>query len=186
VVAPTGEPEQLTVVGPLLIVLATVACMEGIAHSVHRWIMHGPLGWGWHKSHHEHDHEGAFEKNDLYAVVFSVLSVGLFALGSRLWPALWWIAVGMSVYGLIYFIVHDGLVHQRWPFRVVPRRGYLRRLYQAHRLHHAVEGREDCVSFGFVYAPKVEILKARLAASGVLGRRQSKHRDAWRPEAGET
>jgi beta-carotene 3-hydroxylase len=186
VVAPTGEPEQLTVVGPLLIVLATVACMEGIAYSVHRWIMHGPLGWGWHKSHHEHDHEGAFEKNDLYAVVFSVLSVGLFALGSSLWPALWWIAVGMSVYGLIYFIVHDGLVHQRWPFRVVPRRGYLRRLYQAHRLHHAVDGREDCVSFGFVYAPKVEILKARLAASGVLGCRQSKHRDAWRPDAGET
>jgi beta-carotene 3-hydroxylase len=172
-------------VGPALLVLATVIAMEGVAYSVHRWIMHGPLGWGWHASHHAHDHEGAFERNDLYAVVFAILSIGLFALGSRWWPALWWIAVGMSVYGVIYFVVHDGLVHQRWPFRAVPKRGYLRRLYQAHRLHHAVEGREDCVSFGFVYAPKVDVLKARLAASRVLERRQSRHRDAWRPDAGE-
>lgn len=171
--------------GPILIVLVTVAVMEGVAYSVHRWIMHGPLGWAWHKSHHDHDHEGVFEKNDLYAVVFSVFAIGLFAVGSRWWPPLWWIATGMSAYGIIYFVVHDGLVHQRWPFRAVPRRGYLRRLYQAHRLHHAVDGRNDCVSFGFVYAPPVERLKARLAASGVLARRQSRHRDAWRPDAGD-
>lgn len=172
--------------GPLLIVIATVAAMEGVAYAVHRWIMHGSLGWNWHKSHHEHDHEGAFEKNDLYAVFFAAVSIALFALGSWRWPALWWVAVGMTLYGLIYFVVHDGLVHQRWPFRAVPKRGYLRRLYQAHRLHHAVEGRDDCVSFGFVYAPKVEVLKARLAASGVLARRQSRHRDAWRSDDGGT
>lgn len=168
-----------------LIVLVTVIAMEAFAYSVHRWIMHGPLGWGWHKSHHDHDHSGVFEKNDLYAAVFSVFAIGLFALGSLWWPALWWIAVGMSVYGVIYFFVHDGLVHQRWPFRAVPRRGYLRRLYQAHRLHHAVEGRDDCVSFGFVYAPPVDDLKAQLHRSGVLARRQSRHRDAWRPDPGE-
>jgi beta-carotene 3-hydroxylase len=182
VVAIAGEPRKNLMLGPILIVLATVAIMEVVAYSVHRWIMHGSLGWGWHKSHHEHDHEGPFEKNDLYAVVFTVFSIVLFAVGSRWWGPLWWIAIGMSVYGVIYFVVHDGLVHQRWPFRAVPRRGYLRRLYQAHRLHHAVEGREDCVSFGFVYAPRVEVLKARLAASGVLGQRQSRHRDAWRPD----
>lgn len=169
-----------------LIVVATVAVMEAVAYAVHRWIMHGPMGWGWHKSHHDHDHVGMFEKNDLYAVVFSVLAIGLFAAGSRWFPPLWWIAVGMSVYGLIYFVVHDGLVHQRWPFRVVPKRGYFRRLYQAHRLHHAVDGRDDCVSFGFVYAPRVDDLKARLRASGVLARRQSHHPDAWRPDRGES
>ena len=170
---------------PLIIVVATVAVMEGVAYAVHRWVMHGPLGWGWHQSHHDSDHEGPFEKNDLYAVVFSVLAIALFAVGSAWWAPLWWVAVGMSVYGVIYFVVHDGLVHQRWPFRVVPKRGYLRRLYQAHRLHHAVEGRDDCVSFGFVYAPPVDDLKARLRASGVLARRQSDHRDAWRPDRGE-
>ena len=171
----------MNVLGPVLIVVLTVMVMEGVAYSVHRWIMHGPLGWGWHKSHHE-DHHGAFEKNDLYALVFAVVSILLFAVGSAWWPWLWWVAVGATVYGVIYFVVHDGLVHQRWPFRYVPRRGYFRRLYQAHRLHHAVEGRDDCVSFGFVYAPPVEDIKARLKASGVLAQRQSQHRDAWRAD----
>jgi beta-carotene 3-hydroxylase len=59
-------------------------------------------------------------------------------------------------------MVHDGLVHQRWPFRYIPRRGYLKRLYMAHRLHHAVRGKEDCVSFGFLYAPPVSKLQAIL------------------------
>ncbi|MGZ3216700.1 sterol desaturase family protein [Paracoccus sp. T5] len=150
-----------------LIVLATVAAMELTAYSVHRWIMHGPLGWGWHKSHHE-EHDHAFERNDLYGLVFSVIAGGLFVAGSLWVPVLWWVAVGMTVYGAIYFILHDGLVHQRWPFRYVPRRGYFRRLYQAHRLHHAVEGRDHCVSFGFIYAPPVDHLKQRLKQSGVL------------------
>ena len=171
----------MNVLGPILIVLATVAAMEWVAYAVHRWIMHGPFGWGWHQSHHE-DTEGPFEKNDLYAVVFTGLSIGLFAMGSAWWPWLWWVALGMLVYGLLYFFVHDGLVHQRWPFRHVPRRGYLRRLYQAHRLHHAVGGRDDCVSFGFLYAPPVEGLKSDLKRSGVLGKRASTHRDAWNPD----
>jgi beta-carotene 3-hydroxylase len=46
----------------------------------------------------------------------------------------------------------------------VPRSGYLRRVYQAHRLHHALETKEGAVSFGFVYAPPPERLKAELGA----------------------
>ena len=48
------------------------------------------------------------------------------------------------------------------PWRWVPRSGYLKRLYQAHRLHHAVHGREGCVSFGFLWAPAPARLKQRL------------------------
>src|SRR5690606_13941590 len=77
------------------------------------------------------------------------------------WP-LWWIAIGISIYGVLYFFMHDGLVHQRWPFKYIPRTGYLKRVYQAHRLHHAVEGREGCVSFGFVYAEPVDKLVKQL------------------------
>ena len=72
------------------------------------------------------------------------------------------------VYGILYFLVHDGMVHQRWPFRYVPRRGYLKRLVQAHRMHHAVDGRDGCVSFGFLYAPPVGELKRRLGRTGAL------------------
>ncbi len=160
-----------------LVVILTVIAMEGIAYAVHRWIMHGPVGSGWHESHHEGRHD-AFEKNDLYAVFFAALLIALFALGNMWLDWMWWLAVGMTLYSAIYLVTHGGLMHQRWPFRHVPRRGYLRRLYQAHRLYHAVEGREDCVSFGFVYAPPLERLKAQLRASGVLGvlaQRQSRH-----------
>ncbi|WP_312046220.1 sterol desaturase family protein [Erwinia sp.] len=155
-----------------LIVLATVAAMELIAALAHKYIMHG-WGWGWHLSHHE-PRKGWFEVNDLYAAVFAVLSIVLIYLGSiGYWP-LQWIGAGMTAYGLLYFMVHDGLVHQRWPFRYVPRRGYLKRLYMAHRLHHAVRGREGCVSFGFLYAPPVAKLQATLRQRhGRRGRRDA-------------
>ncbi|RZI57837.1 MAG: beta-carotene hydroxylase [Zymomonas sp.] len=153
----------------VLIALVTVAAMEGFAWAMHRYVMHGRSGWAWHKSHHE-ETEGLFEKNDLYAVVFSGFAVALFFVGQALSPVILAIAWGITLYGLLYFIVHDGLVHQRWPFRYVPHRGYAKRLVQAHRLHHAVEGRGHCVSFGFLYAPPIDKLKQELRRSGVLDR----------------
>ena len=165
-----------------LILLATVALMEAVAALSHKYIMHG-WGWGWHLSHHE-PHTSRFELNDLYAVVFAVLSVGLIYYGVQgMWP-LQWIGAGMTTYGALYFMVHDGLVHQRWPFRYIPRRGYLKRLYMAHRLHHAVRGKEDCVSFGFLYAPPVSKLQAVLrsrntrASRGENATPHDRHADA--------
>ena len=150
----------MTILVNTLIVIATVAAMEGVAWFAHKYIMHG-WGWGWHKSHHE-PREGIFERNDLYALLFAALAIILIYLGRNDWGPILWVGVGMTVYGFLYFFVHDGLTHQRWPFRHVPRGGYLKRLVQAHRLHHAVEGKEGCVSFGFLYAPSVPALKAKL------------------------
>jgi len=150
---------------PALIVLATIAAMEWTAWASHKYIMHG-WGWAWHRDHHE-PHDGFFEKNDLYAIVGAVLSIAMFAIGSPLvlgdaawWPGTW-IGLGVLGYGIIYTLVHDGLVHQRW-FRYVPRRGYLKRLVQAHNLHHATVGKEGGVSFGFVVAEDPAKLKAEL------------------------
>ena len=150
--------------------LATLAGMEVFAWWAHKYVMHG-WGWGWHQSHHE-PRTGWFEKNDLYAAVFAGLAIVLIALGNQGVHPLEWIGAGMTAYGLLYFIVHDGLVHRRWPFKVVPRRGYLKRLYQAHLMHHAVEGKHRCVSFGFLYAPSTARLRAQLRAlhEGPLGK----------------
>jgi beta-carotene 3-hydroxylase len=144
---------------PIMLVLGAVAFMEWFAAWSHEHIMHG-WGWGWHKSHHE-PHDAALEKNDLYAVVFAVFSIALYFAGNWVWP-LWWIALGITIYGVLYFFMHDGLVHQRWPFKYVPRKGYLKRVYQAHRMHHAVKGRDGCVSFGFVYAESAVVLRKKL------------------------
>ena len=144
------------------IVVASVVAMEWIAWATHKYVMHG-WGWGWHRSHHE-PREGALERNDLYAIVFAAISIVLIALGNAgIWP-LTWIGVGMTIYGFLYFVVHDGLVHRRWPLRHVPKAGYLKRLVQAHRLHHAVRGRDDCLSYGFLYAPPVQQLRSDFRA----------------------
>jgi beta-carotene 3-hydroxylase len=145
---------------PILLVAGSVVFMEWFATWAHRHIMHG-WGWAWHKSHHEPHHD-ALEKNDLYAVVFAGVAISLFIAGEWGWRPLTWIALGITIYGFLYFVLHDGLVHHRWPFRYIPRKGYLKRVYQAHRLHHAVEGKDGCVSFGFVYAPPVDKLVRRL------------------------
>jgi len=147
---------------PLAIVILTVAAMELVAATVHKYVMHG-WGWGWHRSHHE-PHDGRLEKNDLYALIFSGISLLFFTLLADRWPLMWWVGLGTVVYGLLYAALHDGLAHQRLPFFRAPRSGYLKRLVQAHRFHHAVRGREGAVSFGFLYAPPVERLKRQLKA----------------------
>jgi len=146
-----------------LTVIVSVIGMEVFAWAVHKYIMHGP-GWGWHESHHV-ETDGVFEKNDLYAVVFSSMAAGLFIAGSLWWPPLWFVALGLTIYGLLYGFVHDGLVHQRWPFFVKTRGGYMKRLVQAHRIHHAVHSRDGAVSFGFLWAEDVRSLKAKLKAA---------------------
>ncbi len=150
----------------VIVVVAAFLFMEGFAWAVHRYVMHSSWGWGWHQSHHT-PHDRVLEKNDWFAVVFAAPPILLFLLGSRPeWRVLWWAGLGVTLYGVMYAVVHDGLVHQRWPFRVKPRTGYAKRLVQAHRLHHATHGRDGAVSFGFLYAPDVRKLKARLRGRG--------------------
>src|SRR3546814_3380212 len=57
----------------------------------------------------------------------------------------------------------DTLVPYTTLFRS-PRSSYMKRIVQAHRLHHAVETKDGAVSFGFLWALPVAMLKARLAA----------------------
>ena len=162
----------MAVLLPLLIVLATMLAMEGLAWASHKYIMHG-FGWAWHRDHHE-PHDKLLEKNDLFGLVGAALSVAMFAVGSP-WvmgaDAWWlgtWIGLGILGYGIVYTLVHDGLVHQRY-FRWVPRSGYARRIVQAHKLHHATVGKQGGVSFGFVFARDPARLKAELARQRKAG-----------------
>lgn len=146
---------------PLLFLL-TVALMEGFAYVMHRWVMHGP-GWALHASHHR-PRSGFWELNDLYFVIFAAPSI-LLLLGGVQWGwGDWAIAIGAGIaaYGAIYLGFHDIIVHRRVHHRYVPRSAYMKRIVQAHRLHHAVETREGNVSFGFLVAPPPEVLKRQL------------------------
>ncbi len=146
---------------PLSIVLATVIAMEIVATGVHRYVMHG-FGWSWHRSHHE-PRTGLLEANDLYALVFASIRLLFFAAGTGVILP-WWVGLGMSVYGALYALLHDGLVHRRLPVGKPPRKGYIKRLVQAHRLHHTSRIREGGISFGFLYAPPLKQLLAKMEA----------------------
>lgn len=141
----------------LLLFLAALGGMEAVAYYTHKYVMHGFL-WSLHESHHVAKHD-RLEKNDLFAVFFAVPSIALIYLGVNFYDPLLWIGLGMTAYGFVYFLFHDVLVHRRIPHRYLPKGGYLRRVVQAHHMHHATKGREGAVSFGFVYAPAIEKLK---------------------------
>lgn len=156
----------MTVFDKILTVVVVTALMECFAWWAHKYVMHG-WGWAWHRDHHE-PHDNVLEKNDLFAVVFGGFSIVLFTVGFIWSEWLWWGAMGITVYGMIYTFIHDGLVHQRF-MRWVPRRGYAKRLVQAHKLHHATIGKEGGVSFGFVFARDPAKLKSELKAQREAG-----------------
>ena len=143
----------ITILVCAIITLATFLFWEFVAWFTHKYIMHGVL-WVWHKSHHTvHDH--TLEKNDWFAVVFSLSSIALFWYSSTISnPYLFVVALGILCYGLFYLIFHDVIVHQRIKWRPAKRSKYLQRMIHAHYVHHGKHTKEGCEAFGFLYAPK--------------------------------
>lgn len=158
----------------LALFLLTVAFMEGVAYASHRWVMHGP-GWFLHESHHR-ARTGFWEKNDWYFVIYATPSIALLVGGTSGFLDPWaiWVGAGIAAYGAIYLGFHDIIVHKRMDSGYVPRWSYMKRIVQAHRIHHIVETKEGTVSFGFLIAPAPEVLKAQLAANGRTGVRAPK------------
>lgn len=157
----------------IVLFLATVLAMEGFAYVMHRWVMHG-FGWFLHESHHR-PRTGNWELNDLYAVIFAIPSITLIAGGVQFgwWPGCTWIGAGIAAYGAIYFGFHDVIVHRRLPTRYLPKSAYMKRIVQAHRLHHVVETKHGTVSYGFLVAPSPEALKAELKSRDNRGIRKA-------------
>jgi beta-carotene 3-hydroxylase len=137
-----------------IITVVTFLFWELVAWFTHRFIMHGIL-WSWHKSHHT-IHQDTLERNDLFALVFSLPSIALFYYFSRVTynPYMLAIAVGIFLYGLFYLIFHDVIVHQRIGWRPRRRSRYLQRMINAHYIHHSQHTKEGCEAFGFLFAAK--------------------------------
>jgi beta-carotene 3-hydroxylase len=137
-----------------LIIIATFLFWEFVAWFTHKYVMHGFL-WAWHKSHHNaHDH--ALEKNDWFAVLFSLPSIGLFYYFSLIDYNPFGLAVGFGIlcYGIFYIIFHDVIVHQRIKWRPKKYGRYLQRMVNAHYVHHSRHAREGCEAFGFLVAAR--------------------------------
>lgn len=136
------------------LVLGTFLFMEGMAWFTHKYVMHGFL-WNWHRDHHNH-HNGFFEVNDLFAVVFAAVAIALIGTGVALpeWGFLTWIGSGVTLYGFFYFVFHDVIVHRRLKVKIDTSGRYMQRIMRAHYIHHKIHAKEGAEAFGFLYAPK--------------------------------
>lgn len=142
--------------GPLLYILVTLGAfltMEFVAWFAHKYIMHGFL-WNWHEDHHKpHEKDGFFEKNDRFFLVFAVPSATCYILGSLYAAEYFWvlfIGVGISIYGLAYFLIHDVYIHRRFKWFTQLDNKYSKAILRAHGAHHAKQTKEDCESFGLL------------------------------------
>ncbi|MBK8491187.1 MAG: sterol desaturase family protein [Saprospirales bacterium] len=135
-----------------LIMIGTAAFMEFVAWFAHKYVMHGFL-WNWHEDHHKpHYKEGRFfEKNDRFFLVFAVPSALSYILGSAT-PNTWlfFVGIGISIYGLIYFLIHDVYIHRRFSWFRQLDNPYSRAILRAHGAHHSVQTKEECESFGLL------------------------------------
>ncbi len=144
----------LRVVAGMLAFAGAAIGMEWVARMMHKYVMHG-TGWCLHNDHHN-KRRGIFEKNDLYFFFFAGLSFVLIFFGLR--TTLYEMAAagfGVALYGIGYVLFHDIMFHRRIKgIRIKPNHPYLKRIINAHRMHHATVMRGGAVSFSFLWAPK--------------------------------
>ena len=137
----------------LLIVLATFILMEGATWVIHKYVMHGFL-WILHRDHHDHSNEGPLERNDWFFIIFAAPAIALMYFGSLdSFNYLFYIGLGITLYGMAYFFVHDVFIHQRLNVLKNTNNFYLMAIRRAHKQHHKHLIKEDGECFGFLWVP---------------------------------
>lgn len=128
--------------------------MEFVARFMHKYVMHGQ-GWCLHYDHHNYKGK-IFQKNDLYFFFFAGLSFILIFTGLRQsWYEMAASGFGVALYGVGYVVFHDIMYHGRIKsLKFKPKHPYLRRIINAHRVHHMTVTQGGAVSFSFLWAPK--------------------------------
>ncbi|WGH74283.1 sterol desaturase family protein [Tenacibaculum tangerinum] len=137
----------------IAVTLITFIVMEGVTWFTHKYVMHG-FGWYLHEDHHQPGYPYVFEKNDVFFVVFAVPSMLLFYFGIN--PELnylFFIGLGILLYGIAYFLVHDVLIHRRFKWFDKTNNQYFKGLRKAHKIHHKHLGKHDGECFGMLFVP---------------------------------
>ncbi len=136
-------------------ILITAVLMEGVAWGMHKYVMHG-LFWNLHEDHHVRDnHDSFLERNDSFFVFFAIISITAFSLWSIFgWQISLGIGIGVFIYGVIYFIIHDLFIHQRIKIWRKTKNPYLLALRRAHKIHHKHLGKHDGECFGMLWVPR--------------------------------
>ncbi len=136
-----------------LLVIGAFCAMEVVAWLAHKYVMHGWL-WVLHRDHHQKSPTDLLEHNDLFFLIFALPGIACLLVGLRgHFNAYFWIGLGISLYGMAYFVVHDVFIHQRIAFIRSTNSVYLQGIRRAHKAHHKhlQKGEGEC--FGMLWVP---------------------------------
>lgn len=146
----------------IFIAIGAFIFMEFVAWSNHKFVMHGFL-WKWHADHHINDnkknkpqtelYKPGFEKNDYFFLIYAFPAVILLLAGFYLNIATLIAAgIGISLYGTIYFVIHDIIIHQRVkiPFLMNIKNTYIQSVIRAHLAHHRGKNISDFHNYGLL------------------------------------
>ena len=130
-----------------LLVIFSFAAVEIASAAAHRFLFHGVL-WKIHRTHHTSS-TGTFELNDIFSVIFALAAILLIVfsekplLNSITFP----MGLGITIYGAVYFIVHDFFTHRRFaPFK--SNNKILLTIRAAHQRHHQTTEKKGFAPFG--------------------------------------
>ena len=128
--------------------------MELVAWFTHKYIMHG-FAWFLHQDHHLKGEGQVFERNDTFFLVFATPGIILLAIGwfkgwSQPYP---WMGLGITAYGLAYFLIHDIFIHRRFSLFRNSENKYLLGIRRAHKMHHKKITKEGGECFGMLWVP---------------------------------
>lgn len=137
----------------LLGFIGAFVSMEFVAWFSHKYIMHGFL-WHVHLDHHQPTGH-KIQKNDWFFLIFAIPAWQFIMLGFIFGSVLSiGIGFGISLYGMVYFLIHEVLIHRRFNWLDNLQFRYFNILKRAHRAHHEKTGKEDGKCFGLLIVPK--------------------------------
>ncbi|MBE9662938.1 sterol desaturase family protein [Mucilaginibacter myungsuensis] len=149
------------------IVLAFFVGMEAVAWLAHKYLMHGLL-WSLHADHHQKEQDGFLEKNDFFFLIFATPGIACLLVGVYMDKSFFLMAgLGITLYGMCYFFIHDLFIHQRIKVLRNSQHWYLKAIRRAHKMHHKHLHKHDGECFGMLWVPLKYYREAKKAKDSV-------------------
>lgn len=146
----------------ILVTIGTFLAMEGVAWLAHKYLMHGIL-WTLHADHHKKDTTDFLERNDSFFLIFATPGMICLFLGMQNdFSPVFFVGLGITLYGMAYFFIHDIFIHQRFKVLRNSDNAYLKALRRGHKMHHKHLGKEHGECFGMLWVP-IKYFKQALA-----------------------
>lgn len=119
--------------------IVTTIGMEFWSRFLHRQVWHRKL-WFAHRSHHEPS-SSFFEFNDIFSSLHAIIAMTLIIVTLEHFTEPWksiglGLGLGMTTFGISYFLIHDGYIHKRLPLQFLDRFSSLKKIKEAHYMHH--------------------------------------------------